>query len=232
MEALARWRHRELGVIDPTEFVAVAERTGVVGDLGEWALFTACTQATEWQKFTNVGIRVNVSALQLRDPAFVRKVAAVLASTGLDPAALGLEITETVWVSDTARVADNLTALHDMGIGMSLDDLGSGYSSIAYLSRYPVFECFKVDKSYIRDLPGDRPTAIITAIVMLARAFDLTVVGEGVETAEQLESLRACGCDLAQGFLLGRPMTADQATKELRKSSHSLNMETPRRFRM
>ena len=221
MEALARWRHRELGVIDPTEFVAVAERTGVVGDLGEWALFTACTQAKSWQTFTDVGIRVNVSALQLRDPAFVRKVAAVLSSTALDPAALGLEITETVWVSDTARVADNLTALHEMGIGLSLDDLGSGYSSIAYLSRYPVFECFKVDKTYIQDLPAERPKAIITAIVMLARAFDLTVVGEGVETVEQLESLRACGCDLAQGFLLGRPMTADEATKELHKQSHS-----------
>jgi len=221
MEALARWRHRELGVIDPTEFVAVAERTGVVGDLGEWALFTACTQAKSWHTFTDVGIRVNVSALQLRDPAFVRKVAVVLSSTGLDPAALGLEITETVWVSDTARVADNLTALHEMGIGLSLDDLGSGYSSIAYLSRYPVFECFKVDKTYIQDLPAERPKAIITAIVMLARAFDLTVVGEGVETVEQLESLRACGCDLAQGFLLGRPMTADEATKELQKRSHS-----------
>jgi diguanylate cyclase (GGDEF)-like protein/PAS domain S-box-containing protein len=215
MEALARWCHPDLGVIHPTEFVAVAERTGLVGDLGEWALLTACMQATSWRTFSDVGIRVNVSALQLRDPAFVTKVAAVLTSTGLDPAALGLEITETVWVSDTARVAGTLTALHNMGIGISLDDLGSGYSSIAYLSRYPVFECFKIDRSYVEGLPAARPKAIITAIVMLARAFDLTVVGEGVETVEQLETLRACGCDLAQGFLLGKPMTADQATTEL-----------------
>jgi EAL domain-containing protein (putative c-di-GMP-specific phosphodiesterase class I) len=218
MEALARWTHPSLGVIDPIEFVAAAERTGLVGDLGEWALRTACTQAAAWRTFTDVGVRVNISALQLRDGAFADKVAAVLAATGLDAAALGLEITETVWVADTARVADTLTALHQMGIGISLDDLGSGYTSISYLNRYPVFECFKIDKSYIEDLPAARSKAIIVAIVMLARAFNLTVVGEGVETAEQLEALQACGCDLAQGFLLGRPMTAEQATAHLQRA--------------
>jgi EAL domain-containing protein (putative c-di-GMP-specific phosphodiesterase class I) len=180
-------------------------------------LHTACEQATSWRTFCDVGIRVNVSALQLRDSTFATKVADVLASTGLDSAGLGLEITETVWVSDTTRVAETLTALRAMGIGISLDDLGSGNSSVTYLSRYPVFECFKIDKSYIDGLPAARPKAIVAAIVMLARAFDLIVVGEGVETVEQLESLRECGCDLAQGFLLGRPMTAAQATIELRK---------------
>ncbi|WP_206071405.1 EAL domain-containing protein [Antrihabitans stalactiti] len=219
MEALARWTHPSLGVIDPGEFVAVAERTGLVGDLGEWALHTACTQAASWQAFSDVGVRVNVSALQLRDAAFVGKVATVLASTGLDPAALGLEITETVWVADTVRVAGTLAALHRIGVGISLDDIGSGYSSIAYLSRYPVFECFKIDRSYVEDLPAARPKAIVGAIVMLARAFDLTVVGEGVETVEQLDTLQACGCDLAQGYLLGKPMTVDEATAELRKQS-------------
>ena len=215
MEALARWRHPDLGVIDPAEFVAVAERTGLVGDLGEWALHTACAQARTWRIDYDVGIRVNVSALQLRDPGFVAKVTAVLAATELEPAALGLEITETAWVSDTTCVAANLAELHALGVTISLDDLGSGYSSITYLNRYPVFACFKIDKSYIEDLPAARPTAIVTAIVMLARAFDLTVVGEGVETKAQLDTLRACGCDLAQGFLLGRPMTAPQATAEL-----------------
>ena len=220
MEALARWRHPELGVINPAEFVAVAERTGVVGDFGEWALRTACAQAKVWRESVDVGIRVNVSALQLRDPMFVEKVTAVLEATGLEPTALGLEITETAWVADTACVADTLTALHAMGVTISLDDLGSGYSSINYLNRYSVFECFKIDKSYIEDLPDARPTAIVTAIVMLARAFDLTVVGEGVETDEQLEALRTCGCDLAQGFLLGRPVTSHEATPLLLRGSN------------
>ena len=226
MEALARWTHPTLGVIDPIEFVAAAERTGLVGDLGEWALRTACAQAAVWRTFTDVGVRVNISALQLRDGAFAGKVAAVLAATGLDPAALGLEITETVWVADTARVAGTLGALHQMGVGISLDDLGSGYSSISYLNRYPVFECFKIDKSYIEDLPAARAKAIIVAIVMLARAFDLTVVGEGVETVEQLETLQECGCDLAQGFLLGRPMTSERATAELRQRAHTVDQRT------
>jgi diguanylate cyclase (GGDEF)-like protein len=212
MEALARWRHPDLGIINPAEFVAVAERTGVVGDLGEWALRTACAQAQSWRSTFDIGIRVNVSALQLRDPAFVSKVTAVLRATGLDPTALGLEITETAWVSDTASVANNLAALHEMGIGISLDDLGSGYSSIAYLNRYSVFECFKLDRSYVEDLPAARPMAIVAAIIKLARAFGLTVVGEGVETAEQLEALRECGCDLAQGFFLGEPMAEEDAT--------------------
>ncbi|KQY06889.1 hypothetical protein ASD37_12215 [Mycobacterium sp. Root135] len=216
MEALARWRHPDLGVINPGEFVAVAERTGLVGELGEWALHTACAQTSLWRNEFDIGIRVNVSALQLRDPGFVAKVTAVLAATKLDAPALGLEITETAWVSDTACVAANLAALHAMGVTISLDDLGSGYSSIAYLNRFPVFACFKIDKSYIEDLPAARPTAIVNAIVMLARAFGLIVVGEGVETFAQLDALRACGCDLAQGFLLGKPMTAAEATAELR----------------
>ncbi|MDF2830560.1 MAG: diguanylate cyclase/phosphodiesterase & domain with sensor, partial [Mycobacterium sp.] len=180
MEALARWRHPDLGVINPAEFVAVAERTGVVGDLGEWALRTACAQARSWRSTFDIGIRVNVSAIQLRDPAFVAKVTAVLRATGLDPTTLGLEITETAWVSDTVSVANNLATLHEMGIGISIDDLGSGYSSIAYLNRYSVFECFKLDRSYVEDLPAARPTAIVAAIIKLARAFGLTVVGEGV----------------------------------------------------
>ncbi|MFH5230550.1 EAL domain-containing protein [Antrihabitans spumae] len=211
MEALARWEHPTLGAIGPSEFIAIAERTGLVGELGEWALQTACEQAASWREFTDVGIRVNVSALQLRDPAFVSQVAEILARTGLDPASLGLEITETVWVSDTARVAGTLSTLHEMGVKIVLDDLGSGHSSINYLRRYPVFDCFKIDKSFISDLPGTRPEAMVSAMVMLARAFDVTCVGEGVETAAQLDALRRCGCDVAQGFLLGLPIAADKA---------------------
>lgn len=216
MEALARWNHPELGPITPTEFVAVAERTGLATALGSWALRTACTEAVRWRAQWDIEIRVNVSALQLRSPAFPADVAAVLKETGLPAEALGLEITETVWVSDTARVADALNALHAMGVSLLLDDLGKGHSSISYLDRYPMFECFKIDKSFIAALPQPRAQAVVTAIVSLAKAFDVTVVGEGVETQEQFDSLVATGCDLAQGYLLGRPIDAAATTELLR----------------
>jgi diguanylate cyclase (GGDEF)-like protein/PAS domain S-box-containing protein len=216
VEALARWEHALHGAISPVEFVAVAERTGLAMELGMWALSNACEQAVKWRAFTDVSVRVNVSALQLRDPNFPRVVSGVLAATGLDAGALGLEITETVWVADTARVADTLAALHGMGVSLLLDDLGRGHSSIYYLDRYQVFDSFKIDKSFIAALPGSRPEAIVSAIVGLARAFDVTVVGEGVETAEQLEALRNCGADFAQGYFLGRPAAANAVTATLR----------------
>ncbi|KZF09409.1 hypothetical protein A2J03_02515 [Rhodococcus sp. EPR-157] len=216
LEALARWDHPELGAISPAEFVAVAERTGLATALGSWALRTACRQAAQWRAVWDITIRVNVSALQLRSSAFPDDVAAVLEETALPPHALGLEITETTWVSDTARVADTLTALHEMGVALLLDDLGKGHSSISYLDRYPMFECFKIDKSYIAALPNPRAQAVVAAIVALAKAFDVTVVGEGVETQAQFDSLVATGCDLAQGYLMGRPESAELTTEMLR----------------
>lgn len=216
LEALARWNHPELGAIAPTEFVAVAERTGLATALGSWALRAACAQTVLWREHSDIVIRVNVSALQLRNPAFPDEVAAILNETGLPPTALGLEITETVWVSDTARVADTLAALHGIGVALLLDDLGKGHSSISYLDRYPMFECFKIDRSFIAALPHPRAQAVVAAIVALAKAFDVTVVGEGVETQEQFDSLAATGCDLAQGYLLGRPITAIDTTELLR----------------
>nr|WP_141216105.1 MULTISPECIES: GGDEF domain-containing protein [unclassified Rhodococcus (in: high G+C Gram-positive bacteria)] len=209
VEALARWNHHHLGPIEPSEFVSVAERTGLATPLGTWALRTACAAAARWRTFSDIVVRVNVSALQLRDPDFPKEVASVLADTGLPAFALGLEVTETVWVADTERVADTVSTLHSMGITLLLDDMGKGHSSMSYLDRYPMFESFKIDRSYIARLPAPRACAIISAIVALARAFDVTVVGEGVETEEQLEALAAAGCDFAQGFLLGRPVDAD-----------------------
>jgi diguanylate cyclase (GGDEF)-like protein/PAS domain S-box-containing protein len=218
VEALARWNHHDLGPVEPTEFVAVAERTGLATPLGAWALRVACSDAVRWRAFSDVVVRVNVSALQLRDHEFPAQVATVLADTGLPPNALGLEVTETVWVADTERVANTVAALHAMGVSLLLDDMGKGHSSMSYLDRYPMFESFKIDKSYVARLPAVRARAIISAIVALARAFDVTVVGEGVETEEQLEALAATGCDVAQGFLLGRPMSAAAITDLLLSS--------------
>ncbi len=216
VEALARWNHPVLGPIGPTEFVAVAEQTGLAEELGTWALTTAVRHAAAWRTFTDVGVRVNVSALQLRDPGFPARVAAILRSASLPASALGLEITETVWVADTARVADTLAALHESGVALLLDDMGRGHTSISYLNRYPVFACFKIDKLHITALPGPRPQAIVAAIVGVGRAYGVTVVGEGVETADQLAAVRAAGCDLAQGNHLARPMDLDSVTALLR----------------
>ncbi|MDJ0395643.1 bifunctional diguanylate cyclase/phosphodiesterase [Rhodococcus sp. G-MC3] len=223
MEALARWTHPVLGPIGPTEFIAVAERTGLIAELGTWALTTACIRAALWWTDYNITIRVNVSALQLHDADFPAHVDAVLAKTGLPPAVLGLEITETVWVADTARVTDTLAALHGMGVRLLLDDFGKGHSSISYLDRYPVFECFKIDRSYVSELPGARPHAIVSAITALAKAFDVNVVAEGIETVEQLDAVRAIGCELGQGYLMSRPVTADRATELLAAPSENVH---------
>ncbi|WP_042575107.1 sensor domain-containing protein [Rhodococcus sp. MEB064] len=204
VEALARWDHPTLGAVPPSEFVAVAERTGLVGTLGDWALDTACRDALDWPD--HITVRVNVSAHQLNDPDFAESVTRVLERTGLPATRLGLEITEMVWVQENTRVARTLSKLHDMGVTLALDDLGTGHSSIAYLDRYPIFDCLKIDGSYIGALPGVRPHAIVSAIVMLGDAFGVEVVGEGVETAEQAEAYRSCGGRLAQGYHLGRPM--------------------------
>ncbi|NIL79755.1 EAL domain-containing protein [Rhodococcoides kroppenstedtii] len=217
VEALARWEHPTLGSVSPETFVAIAERTGQIDRLGLWALHSACRQAAEWQSIADVGVRVNVSALQLRRPGFVSAVARVLAETGLPVGRLGLEITETVWLADTAQVRDALTELHRMGVSILLDDLGSGHSSVTYLNRYPVIEAFKIDQSYIQAMPGKRPEAIVSAIVSLAHAFDVTVVGEGVETQAQFDRLRESGCDLAQGFWLAEPTDAATMTDMLRE---------------
>lgn len=177
---------------------------------------TATRHAAAWRAFTDIAVRVNVSALQLRNPGFPDQVAAILRSASLPASALGLEITETVWVADTARVADTLTALHDAGVALLLDDMGRGHTSISYLDRYPVFACFKIDRLHISALPGPRPQAIVAAIVGIGRAYDVTVVGEGVETADQLAALRAAGCDLAQGNYLAHPMDLGSVTALLR----------------
>ncbi|MBY6708467.1 EAL domain-containing protein [Rhodococcus sp. BP-241] len=215
VEALARWQHPTLGSVSPETFVRIAERTGQINTLGLWALHTACVQATEWQAISDVGVRVNVSALQLRQPEFVASVARILASSGLPVGRLGLEITETVWLADTAQVRDALTELHEMGVSILLDDLGSGHSSVTYLSRYPVIEAFKIDQTYIQAMPGKQPEAIVSAIVSLAHAFDVAVVGEGVESQAQFDRLRDSGCDLAQGFWLAHPASANEVTSML-----------------
>jgi len=205
-EALLRWQHPERGLVRPDEFVSLAEETGLVVPIGVWALEVACRQAAAWHaQGALVTISVNLSPRQLAEPALVESVAAVLGRSGIHPAAVWLEITESTLMHDAESAVTTLRALRALGVHLSVDDFGTGYSSMSYLKRFPV-ESLKVDRSFIDGL-GREPedTAICTAVVSLAHALGLHAVAEGVETAEQLAELKTLGCEMAQGYLFGKP---------------------------
>jgi diguanylate cyclase (GGDEF)-like protein/PAS domain S-box-containing protein len=210
VEALLRWEHPQRGLLGPDEFIRVTEETGLIVPIGRWVLEQACRQLQRWQAEYPVAadelfVSVNLSARQLGRRALIGEVARVLDDTGLDPARVHFEITESVLMDDVDRSSEQLHQLHDLGVCLIVDDFGTGYSSLSYLSRFPV-DLLKVDRSFVRGLgldPAD--TAIVRAVITLAHNLGLRAVGEGVERNEHLDALRSLGCDLAQGFLLGRP---------------------------
>ena len=211
VEALVRWQHPDLGLIGPDQFIALAEDTGVVVALGAEVLRTACREVASWQTDSGPGaihVAVNLSARQLTEPLVIDTVWAVLRETGMDPARLCLEITESVLMEDVASSVEALLGLKALGVRLAIDDFGTGYSSLSYLRRFPV-DIVKIDRSFVAGLGVDPAAeAIVAAVVNLAHALGLVVVGEGVETQEQLVMLRALGCDRAQGFLWSRPLAA------------------------
>jgi diguanylate cyclase (GGDEF)-like protein/PAS domain S-box-containing protein len=212
-EALIRWQHPERGLVAPAEFVPLAEETGLIVPIGMWALEESCRQTVRWHRAARDGARiainVNLSPRQLAEPSLPNEVARVLSETGLHPDSLWLEITESTLMRDTESALSALGALRALGVHLSVDDFGSGYSSLAYLERLPV-EALKVDRSFVAGV-GQRAdsTAITTAIVHLARALRLLTVAEGIEQAGQLDALQALGCDHGQGFLFAPPRPAD-----------------------
>ncbi len=210
-EALVRWNHPEFGLLAPDKFIPLADETGLIIEIGEWVLREACMQTRSWHDagFHPLSISVNVSAVQLGQPQLLNHVADVLSKTGLDPACLELEITESVLMQDAEASINMLRALKEMGIKISVDDFGTGYSSLSYLKRFPI-DVLKIDKSFTRDVVMDPDSsAIVTAIIALARSLNLSVVAEGVETTEQLDFMRAEKCDRAQGYLFGRPLNPE-----------------------
>ena len=221
-EALARWRHPSRGVLLPDLFVPVAEETGLVVELGAWMLGEACQQAREWQQkhplLAALGISVNVSGRQLSQGSVASDVERVLGATGLDPACLTLEITESALVHSSSAGASAVERLHAMSVGLHLDDFGTGYSSLTYLHSFPV-QALKIDRSFVsRMCQAPQQAAIVKAIVSLAHDLEMEVVAEGVETLAQLEALRALGCRRGQGFLFSKPLPPDLAERLLEDS--------------
>jgi diguanylate cyclase (GGDEF)-like protein/PAS domain S-box-containing protein len=210
-EALLRWRHPQLGVVSPADFIPIAEETGLIVPIGEWVLRTACEQHRAWREAGRMPIRmmVNISARQFREHGFVAMVRQVLRDTAMAPHLLTLELTESILMDDTRHAIALLEELRMLGLRVALDDFGTGYSSLGYLKRFPIHE-LKIDRLFVRDIDRNpRDAALAAAIISIGHSLGLRVVGEGVETAAQLEVLAAHGCDLVQGFHFSAPVAAE-----------------------
>jgi diguanylate cyclase (GGDEF)-like protein/PAS domain S-box-containing protein len=219
-EALLRWRHPELGLVAPDRFIPIAENSGLIIPIGEWVLKTACTQARCWQDLglPALPIAVNVSAVQLQQEHFLRLVRRVLEETGLAPQYLELELTEGVLFSNSGKALAVLQELAGMGLPLSIDDFGAGYSSLSYLQDLPVCK-LKIDRSFMRAMTvNPRDAAITAAVISMGHSLNLKVLAEGVETEEQMSFLRAHGCDEIQGFYFSQPLEADAFAEKVRTS--------------
>jgi diguanylate cyclase (GGDEF)-like protein len=215
VEALVRWRHPERGLIPPSDFIPVAEETGLIAQLGMGVLDTACRQAAAFESgpVGRIAMAVNVSGRQLRDPRLGEEIRRTLSATGIPPEQLCLEITESVLVADGDGSAQVLNVLKDLGVQISVDDFGTGYSSLSYLKRLPV-DLLKIDRSFVSGIAEDRDDhAIVASVIELAHAFGIVTLAEGIETADQLEVLRDLGCDRGQGFYWSKALPAGQISE-------------------
>ncbi|MBB5391905.1 diguanylate cyclase (GGDEF)-like protein [Herbaspirillum sp. SJZ102] len=211
-EALLRWQHPVHGMVGPDDFIALAERSGLIIPIGAWVLDEACRQMREWRTlgYRDWKIAVNLSALQFNDPQLLDVVQAMLDKHRLPPHCLTLEVTESTAMHDTASSMQTLQKIADLGVDISIDDFGTGYSSLLYLKRLPANE-LKIDRGFVRDLSaGTEDAAIVSAIVALGRTLNLRIVAEGVETEVQQAFLASVGCDALQGYLMGRPVPPEQ----------------------
>jgi diguanylate cyclase (GGDEF)-like protein len=223
VEALVRWMHPERGLIPPAQFIPLAEELGLIGAIGRWVLRSAAQQAAAWRKagLPPVRMAVNISAQQFHAAGFLDDLRAALGESGLEPPALELEITESAMMQRSQQVAELLAVVRSLGVHLSIDDFGTGYSSLAYLKRLPI-HTLKIDRSFVHDVPGDADDAtIVRAIIALAHSLRVRVVAEGVETDAQLAFLRSEGCEEIQGYLVSRPLPAEQAGALLRAESFS-----------
>jgi EAL domain-containing protein (putative c-di-GMP-specific phosphodiesterase class I) len=211
-EALLRWNHPDLGVLLPNSFIPLAEETGLIVPMGKWVLETACVQNMAWQQqgLPPIRIAVNLSPRQFSDPNLLHDIRAALKQSGMPPQLLELEITESMVMQNVERAVRVLESIKSLGVTLAIDDFGTGYSSMSLVKKFPI-DVLKIDRSFVREITSDsEDKAIADAIIALGRALDLTIVAEGVETAEQEALLRAHNCDEVQGYLISKPVPADE----------------------
>ncbi len=218
VEALVRWQHQKFGLVPPDKFIPLAEETGVILEIDEWMMKTACRQIKNWERegIANIRVAVNLSTRQFRQKNLTEKVAQILNDSAVQPKNLCLEITENEVMHNIETTVEILQALKKMGVLLSLDDFGTGYSSLSYLKRFPI-DILKIDRTFVNGIPSDRDdTAISTAIVVLAHSMELKVIAEGVEKSEQIAFLQSLQCDEIQGFYFSRPLNAETVTDLLK----------------
>ncbi|HSC71310.1 MAG TPA: GGDEF domain-containing phosphodiesterase, partial [Candidatus Methylomirabilis sp.] len=214
MEALVRWLHPEMGLVTPDKFIPLAEESGLIIPIGEWVLRTACRQNKAWHDmgFGPLRVAVNLSGRQFKQERLVESVAAILDETGLAPALLELEITESTIMRNAEETIVTLRRLKEMGISLAIDDFGTGYSSLSYLKHFPI-DRLKIDRSFVLDITTDPDDAAIAeAIISMAHSLKLKVTAEGVEQQEQLHFLAQRKCDAMQGYLVSRPISTEEFT--------------------
>jgi EAL domain-containing protein (putative c-di-GMP-specific phosphodiesterase class I) len=211
MEALLRWNRPNAQPTGPDQFVPLLEESGLIADVGRWVLREACSCCANWaREGLEIGVAVNVSAIQLEHDQFVQDVADALAESGIDASSLTIEITETALMRDADKTAERLRTIKSLGVRLSIDDFGTGYSSLAYLQRFPVDE-LKIDRSFVSQIESSaQRDALIRTFVQLGRSLKIETIAEGIEDQNQLQRLQAEHCDIGQGFLFARPMEADQ----------------------
>ena len=229
VEALLRWNHPRRGLMQPMEFIPLAEEIGLISSIGEWVLATACARTREWQVrgFADLDVAVNLSARQFADPLLFHKLSGIIRRSGLNPPNLELEITESLVMSQGAAAVNVLQELKSLGVRIAIDDFGTGYSSLAYLKCFPI-DTIKVDRRFIRDIPADSGDKNITrALIAMAHSLRLKVVAEGVETAEQLQFLRKERCDIVQGYLFYRALPEGEVAAVLKLNRMHLDSAMP-----
>lgn len=223
-EALIRWQHPHLGLVSPAQFIPLAEETGLIDEIGEWVLTTACIQTKEWQKtgYSKLGVSVNVSAHQFQQHGFIGQVIKALEFSQLDPEFLSLELTESAMLKDIAYSISVMKGLQDLGVKVSIDDFGTGYSSLSYLRNLPI-DTLKIDQSFINNLHDDpSDIAIVKAIITMGQGLDVKIVAEGVETDEQINILKDLNCHYAQGYYIQKPLESKAFAEGFRTFEHAV----------